>query len=335
MGYRQISHYLDIPLTTVRSTIARAGQEGKERKGRGRHPKTTKLQDEAMMEEALNDRNTTYIEIAKKVASNVSSMTVRRRLAQKHLKKWIAQERVHLDEDLAQERLEWALAHRHWTREMWRRKAMWGDEVAVERGGGKRKKWVFRYPNEKWNKDCVEPAARRGERGISQMMTGCFYGQTHGLFLPVFPDPSSARGGVTGKSIIDVYDHYDFLGIWENIRENVGEEEVFFIIDNAKTHLPFRRWLRRQGISLLEIPAYSPDLNPIENVWSLVKDKLHKNYPELYLMKGSVNEVKKAIEEAITYCWELLDPKVFDTLAGSMVDRIEAIIKADGWYTKY
>jgi len=45
--------------------------------------------------------------------------------------------------------------------------------------------------------------------------------------------------------------------------------------------------------------------------------------------------VKKAIEEAITHCWELLDSNVFDTLAGSMVDRVEAIIKADGWYTKY
>ena len=66
-----------------------------------------------------------------------------------------------------------------------------------------------------------------------------------------------------------------------------------------------------------------------------MKDKLHKQYPELHLMKGSVNEVKKAIEEAIIHCWELLDPKVFDILAGSMVDRVEAIIKADGWYTKY
>jgi len=164
-------------------------------------------------------------------------------------------------------------------------------------------------------------------------MTGFVYGQTDGLFLPVFPDPSSARGGVTGKSIIDVYDHYDFLGIREDIREKVGEEDVFFIVDNAKTHLPFRRWLRRQRITLMEIPAYSPDLNPIANVWSLVQDKLHKHYPELYLMRGDVNVVKKEIEVAITNCWELLDRKVFTTLAGSMVDRIEAIIKTDGWYT--
>jgi len=85
----------------------------------------------------------------------------------------------------------------------------------------------------------------------------------------------------------------------------------------------------------MEIAPYSPDLNTIQNVWSLVRDKLHKHYPELYLIRGEVNVVKKAIEEAMTNCRELLDPKVFTTLAGSMVDRIDAIIKADGWFTKY
>jgi len=73
------------------------------------------------------------------------------------------------------------------------------------------------------------------------MMTDFFYGQTPCLFLPVLPDPTSARGGVTGESIIDIYDQYYFLAIWEVIREQVGEEEVFLIIDNAKTHLPFMR----------------------------------------------------------------------------------------------
>ena len=65
-----------------------------------------------------------------------------------------------------------------------------------------------------------------------------------------------------------------------------------------------------------------------------MKGKLQKHYPELYLMKGSDEEIKEAIE-VITYCWELLNPKIFDSLEGSIVDRIEAIIKTDGWYTKY
>ena len=37
----------------------------------------------------------------------------------------------------------------------------------------------------------------------------------------------------------------------------------------------------------------------------------------------------------ITNYFELLDPKAFDTLIRLMVNEIEAIIKADGWYTKY
>ena len=51
----------------------------------------------------------------------------------------MAQERVHLDEALTERRLKWAFAHRHWTKNMWRRKAMWGDEVTIEREGGEGK----------------------------------------------------------------------------------------------------------------------------------------------------------------------------------------------------
>jgi len=90
MTNHQISHYLDIPLSTVKSTFAKRDQEGKENEGRGRHPKTTKLQDHAMVEEALKNRHTSYSEIAERVAPNVSAKTVKRRLAQKLLKKWMA-----------------------------------------------------------------------------------------------------------------------------------------------------------------------------------------------------------------------------------------------------
>jgi len=30
---------------------------------------------------------------------------------------------------------------------------MWEDEVTIERGGGRRRKGIFRYPKEKWNKN--------------------------------------------------------------------------------------------------------------------------------------------------------------------------------------
>jgi len=36
-------------------------------------------------------------------------------------------------------------------------------------------------------------------------------------------------------------------------------------------------------------------------------NQLSKNYSYLYLMKVAEDLVKMKIEEAITYCWELLD----------------------------
>jgi len=102
-----------------------------------------------MVEKALKNYHTSYQDIAKKIAPDVSDKTIKRRLSGKNLKKCVVQERVHLDKALAQKRLKWAFAHRHWTKNMWRRKAMCGDEITIEKGGGRRRKWIFRYPEEK------------------------------------------------------------------------------------------------------------------------------------------------------------------------------------------
>jgi len=72
------------------------------------------------------------------------------------------------------------------------------------------------------------------------------------------------------------------------------------IIDNARAY-PFMRWFRLNGVTLEEITPYSPDLNLIEQIWSLMKAILHKYYPKAFLMKGPKNEIRKAIEVAVTF----------------------------------
>ncbi|RPB00001.1 hypothetical protein L873DRAFT_1789226 [Choiromyces venosus 120613-1] len=101
MPLREISNYLTIPLTTVHDRVVAGDQEGKERKGRGRHPKTSKAQNNAMVEEALKNCNTTYKVIAKKITTEVPEKTIKYRLVEKNLKKLMVQERIHIDEALA------------------------------------------------------------------------------------------------------------------------------------------------------------------------------------------------------------------------------------------
>lgn len=45
------------------------------------------------------------------------------------------------------------------------------------------------------------------------------------------------------------------------------------IMDNLSPHKsqPTLEWIRRAGAQVLFLPAYSPDLNPIEKMWSKVK----------------------------------------------------------------
>ncbi len=46
------------------------------------------------------------------------------------------------------------------------------------------------------------------------------------------------------------------------------------------------------GIEVMEWPPYSPDLNPIENLWALLKKEAYKVYPDLNSLHGKGDEAE-------------------------------------------
>lgn len=64
--------------------------------------------------------------------------------------------------------------------------------------------------------------------------------------------------------------------------------DSIFLHDNALIHKSYlvKRWLEEMGIEVMEWPVYSLDLNLIENLWFLLKEKIYKRYPELLDLHG-------------------------------------------------
>jgi len=74
-------------------------------------------------------------------------------------------------------------------------------------------------------------------------------------------------------------------------------------------------------------PANSPDLNPIENLWHILRSNVRKRRPQP--MK------KLELIEALKEEWVRLDMNKINGLIRSLPKRMQAVIDADGGSTSH
>ena len=75
--------------------------------------------------------------------------------------------------------------------------------------------------------------------------------------------------------------------------------------------------------------------NLIKHIWNHLKELVNEHHPRLGALTSEDDMIKECMVKALQEDWTALKDELFEKLAVSMMDRIKAVIKAEGWYTKY
>ena len=149
------------------------------------------------------------------------------------------------------------------------------DEMAVEANANTARLWSFSKP------------VRRVATYVKAKVTG-FY-SLNGESLVEFPESNRAE---------------DFIAFLRRIRDANPERRIVVILDNFRTHHAkrVREEAEKLNISLVYLPPYSPDLNPIENVWKSVKRVISETSPlNVEELKETIAKAFKKLTESISF----------------------------------
>ncbi|KAL7647816.1 UNVERIFIED_CONTAM: hypothetical protein RMT77_001425 [Armadillidium vulgare] len=107
----------------------------------------------------------------------------------------------------------------------------------------------------------------------------------------------------------------------------VIHECKYFMHDTAPCHAPKveKIFLNQKEINVLEWPGNFQDLNPFENAWNLMKNKVQE--------RRSCNI--REMEEELKNIWINMDNSYFVSLAKCTPKRLENVSKSKGHMTKY
>jgi transposase len=107
--------------------------------------------------------------------------------------------------------------------------------------------------------------------------------------------------------------------------------------DNAPIHTAkaVALYFRENSVNVMEWPPYSPDLNPIEHLWFLLKEHVYKINADIQNVTGDEEKIKTTLFDAFYKAWEALNDYFLHDLVWIIERRVKALIASEGWYIKY
>ncbi len=156
-------------------------------------------------------------------------------------------------------RVLWAKANLKWTVSKWN-SVLWSDESKFDILVGNHGRCVLRAKEEGDLPACYQ---RSVQKPASLMVWGCISAYGMGSLHVL-------DGAMNAERYIKVSEQHMLPSRW-----------CLFQQDNAKPHTAAitTAWLRSRRVRVLNRPACSPDLLPIENIWRIIKRKIHQRWP--------------------------------------------------------
>ena len=247
---------------------------------------------------------------------SLSSQTICRHLKEMGMKAVVKKKRPLLSKRHMKERLDFAIAHQDWTVDDWRH-VVWSDETKINHLGSDGRKWVWKKAGEGLSDRLVQGTVKFG--GGSLMMWGCMTWEGVGMACKI-----------DGRMDADLYVQILEDELQQSLEYyDKSADDVIFQQDNDPKHTSkkAKTWFQDNGYEVMIWPAQSPDLNPIEHLWNILKNKLGE-HPEP--PKGII-ELWERVEEE----WNKIEAETCQKLIERMPRRIQEVLKAKGGYTTY
>jgi transposase len=101
---------------------------------------------------------------------------------------------------------------------------------------------------------------------------------------------------------------------------NANKANSLFVQDNARPHLLLGRELRDEGFNVATWPPYSPDLNPIETIWSTLHRRISEFYPR----------TAEELKGAALLAWDKITQAEIDAHCAGFFQKLTKCIKTGG-----
>lgn len=280
--------------------------EDADRSGRPRC--TTDDTDQDIMQYSDTHVNDLPKDIQRELDLDCSARTIRRRLNEIDLHGYVQR----AEHENVRARIAFAEGYSRWTEDDWSR-VMFSDETHFYLGHQSRE-YVQRPPDAALDPKYTRKENERLEGKVSLWGCICAGGLGH---AELYVESLNAHRYQTilGLNLVSSAHQFWPKGQW------------WFQQDNWTVHTAgtSQDWFQNHGIDLIDWPAWSPDLNPIEELWNDLKQRVYGRHPR------SMEELERFVAEE----WAATDLNFIARICHNMPHRLQAVIANNGHKVPY